>query len=98
MMGNTVFHMNILEVLQPLTGKIKTFKTPCYSMLFSALAKAVAALYAGGHHVVRMTAVTAYFFEGKAHSLSSRLEFPDIVYPMRKIAWAITAINAAYPN
>jgi hypothetical protein len=45
-----------------------------------------------------MAAVTAYFFNGKTHSLSSRFQFPDIVYLMGEIARAITAINAAYPN
>jgi hypothetical protein len=98
MVGNTVLDVDVLEVFQSLAGKVRTFKTPCYSMLFGALAKTVAAFYAGGHHVVRMAAVTAYFFKGKAHSLSSRLQLPDIVYLMGEIAGAITAINAAYPN
>jgi hypothetical protein len=97
MMGNTVLDVNVLEVLQPLAGKVMTFKTPCYSMLFGALTKAVTAFYTAGHHIVRMAAVTAYFFNGKAHSLSSRFQFSDIVCLVGEIAGAITAINAAYP-
>ena len=98
MVGNTVLDVNVLEVLQSLAGKVRTFKAPCYAMLLGALAKAVAAFYAGGHHVVRMAAVTACFFKGKSHSLSSRFQFPDIVCLMDEIAGTITAINAAYPN
>jgi hypothetical protein len=97
-MGNTVLYVNILEVFQSLAGKVRTFKTPCYSMLFGALAKTVTAFYAGGHQVVRMAPVTADFFKGKAHSLSPRFQFPYIVCLMGEIAGAITAINAAYPN
>jgi hypothetical protein len=48
-MGNTVLYVNILEVFQSLAGKVRTFKTPRYSMLFGALAKTVTAFYAGGH-------------------------------------------------
>ena len=98
MVGNTVLDVDVLEVLQSLAGKIRTFKTPCYSMLFGAFAKAMAAFYAGGHHIVRMAAVTAYFFKGKAYSLSPRFQLPNIVYLMGEITGAITAINAANPN
>jgi hypothetical protein len=90
--------VNILEVFQSLAGKVRTFKTPCYSMLFGALAKTVTAFYAGGHQVVRMAAVTADFFKGKAHSFCPRLQFPDIVCLVGEIARTITAINAAYSN
>jgi len=62
------------------------------------LAKAVAAFYTGGHYIVRMAAVAACFFKGKAHSLSPCFQLLDIVYLMGEITWAITAINAAYPN
>jgi hypothetical protein len=98
MVGNTVLDVDVLEVLQALAGKVGTLKTPCHFMILGALAEAGAAFYAGGHHVVRMAAVTAYFFKGKAHSLSPRFQLPDIVYLMGEIAGAITAINAAYPN
>jgi hypothetical protein len=98
MVGDTVLDVDVLEVLQSLAGKVRTFKTPCYAMLFGALAKAMAAFYAGGHHIVRMAAVTAYFFKRKAHSLSPHFQFRNIVYLMGEIAGAVTAINAAYPN
>ena len=98
MVRNTIFDVDVLEVLQSLAWKIRTLKTPCYSMLFGALAKTMAAFYAGGHHIVRMATVTAYIFKGKAYSLSSCFQFPDIVYLMGEIAGAVTAINAAYPN
>jgi len=98
MVRNTVFDVDVLEVLQSLAGKIRTLKTPCYSMLFGALAKTMAAFYAGGHHIVRMATVTVYIFKGKAHFLSSCFQFPDIVYLMGEIAGAVTAINAANPN
>ena len=98
MMGNTVLDVDVLEVLQPLAGKVGTLKTPCHSMPLSALAKAVAAFFSGGHHVVRMAAVTAHFFKGKACFLSPRFQLSDIIYLLGEIAGAIAAINAAYPN
>jgi|SRR5210317_1317894 len=98
MMGNTVLYVNILEVFQSLTGKVRTLKTPPYSMLFGALAKTVTAFYAGRHQVVRMAPVTTYFFKGKARSLRPQFQFLYIVCLMGEIAGAITAINAAYPN
>ena len=97
-MGNTVLYVNVLEVLQSLAGKVTTFKTPCYAMLFGALAKTGTAFHTAGHHVSGMAAVAAHFFNAKAHSLSSRFQFLDIVYPMGEIAGAVTAVNAAYPN
>jgi hypothetical protein len=98
MVGNTVLHVNVLEIFQALAGKVRTLKTPCHLMLFGALAKTRSTLYAGRHHVVRMTAVTTYFFKSKTHSLSPWFQFLNIVYLMREVAGAITAINAAYTN
>jgi hypothetical protein len=98
MVGNTILDVDVLEILQALTRKVGTFKTPSHSMLLGALAKAMAAFFAGGHHVVRMAAVTAYFFKSKACSLSPPFQLPDIIYLMGEIAGAIAAINAAYPN
>jgi len=98
MVGNTILDVDVLEVLQPLTGKVGTSKTPSHSMLLGALAKTMAAFFAGGHHVVRMAAVTAYFFKSKACSLSPPFQLPNIIYLMGEIAGAIAAINAAYPN
>jgi hypothetical protein len=63
MVGNTVLDVDVLEVLQSLAGKVGTFKTPCDSMLLGALAKPVATFFTGGHHIVRMAAVTAYIFK-----------------------------------
>ena len=96
--GNTVFNVDILELLQSPAGKIKAFKTPPHPMLPGTLAKAVAAFYAGGHQVVRMAAVAAYLLEGKTISLGPSFQLTDIVYPMGKVAGAITTVNTANPN
>ena len=96
--GNTVFNVYILELLQSPAGKVRTFKTPPHAMFLCASAKAVPAFYAGWHQVIRMAAVAAYFLEGKTRSLCPRLQLPDIVYLIGEVAWAITAVDAANPN
>jgi hypothetical protein len=98
MVGNAVLDVNIPEVFQSLAGKVRTFKTPCDAMIFGALAKTVSARHASRHHVVRMTALTACFFNGKPHSLSTSFQFHHIVCLMGEITGAVTAINTAYPD
>ena len=52
MMGNTVLYVDVLEIFQSLAGKIRTFETPYYSMLFGTLSKTETAFEARGRQVV----------------------------------------------
>ena len=74
--GDSVFHMNIPEVLQPPAGKILALETPTHAVLPGAVPKAGLAFSAADHDLIRMTTAAANLIGTKPHFFGPLVDLP----------------------
>jgi hypothetical protein len=65
MVGDTIHHMGVREVLQPLTGKLGALKTPGHLFFLGTLTKPVPTVHTVRRYPIGETSVAAKLFNGK---------------------------------